>query len=71
MDALRLNPASTVLRRAWLASRLSSHRRLLLHAQRVAQPTPVLSHGPLTLYILPSFSATNTAWFVRRVTTYI
>ena len=44
---------------------------LLLHAQRVAQPTPFLSHKPLTLYIRLSFSTTNTAWSVRQVSMYI
>ena len=50
---------------------LIPHGRLLLHAQRVAQPTSFLSHGPLTLYIRLSHSATDTAWSVRRVSTYI
>ena len=44
---------------------------LFLHVQRVAQPTSFLSHGPLTLYIHLSFSATDTAWSVRRVSTYV
>ena len=31
----------------------------------------LLSHGPLTFYIRLSFSAMDTAWSVRRVSTYI
>ena len=71
VDALRLNSASLALRRAWPILTLRFHGRLLLHVQHVALPTSLLSHGPLTLYIRLSFSATDTAWSVRRVSIYI
>ena len=47
------------------------HGRLLLHVQRVVQPASFLSHGPLTIYTYLSFSTLDTAWSVRRVSTYI
>ena len=69
-DALRLNPASITSRRAWLYF-FSLTDVLLVHAQFAAQPTSLLSHGPLTIYIRLSFSATNTAWSMRRVSMYL
>ena len=50
VDALRLNPAFIALRRAWPISVLLLHGRLLLHVQRVTQPTSFLSHGRLLLH---------------------
>ena len=71
VDALHLNAASFALRRAWLISILRFHGRPLLHVQRVAQLASFLSHRPLTFYIRLSFSAMDTAWSVRWVSTYI
>ena len=71
-DALCLNPASIALCHAWLVSLFYLLTDvLLLHVQHIVQPTSLLLHGPLTLYIRLSFSATNTAWSVRRVSMYI
>ena len=69
-DTLRLNPASITSRRAWLYF-FSLTDVLLVLAQFAAQPTSLLSHEPLTIYIRLSFSATNTAWSVRRVSMYL
>ena len=68
MGTLRLNSASSALRRAWL---FSSMDVLLLHVQFAAQLTSLLSHRPPTIYIRLSFSTENTAWSVRRVSMYL
>ena len=69
VDALRLNPASITSRRAWLTSPFS--RTSFTSCATCCTAYILLSHGPLTLYIRLSFSALDTAWSVRRVSTYI
>ena len=43
----------------------------LFHVQLIAQPYLLLSHRPLSFYTRLSFPTADTAWSVRRVSTYL